>query len=73
MNSEETRSFVLGELRANKLGVHFHPLCLLDISPKFQSAEFRGDSAIGFLLQTRHYSFFIIHPCSLVGKIKAYL
>ena len=23
------------ELRANKLGVHFHPLCPSDISPKY--------------------------------------
>jgi len=35
MNSEETRSFVLDELRANKLGVHFHPLRPSDTSPKY--------------------------------------
>jgi hypothetical protein len=32
-------------------GFVLNPLCPLDISPKFQSAEFRGDSAIGISLE----------------------
>jgi len=32
-------------------GLVFDPLCPLDISPKFQSAEFRGDSAMSISLQ----------------------
>ena len=36
-------------------GFVFCPLCPLDISPKFQSAEFRGDLAMGIVLQAKSW------------------
>jgi len=41
-------------------------LCPLDISPKFQSAEFRGDSAMGIFLQMGKSSSFSNHHSSLL-------
>ena len=47
-------------------GVCGSPLCPSDIPPKFHSAEFRGDSAIGISLQLGEYSSFSIHNSSLL-------